>query len=658
MVFVIPSMLQTGLMGVDFPDSGREWMSRFRAVGGVYATMWIALMAASLYGPLLVIRGLEHAKPVLSGMTLTWVLTTVGSLLAGNSEKTGRDKEGTPKFSWLQVLAKIGPPVFVAGLLVLLATLEQYLLVYVGRPNGMSLADIGGDYWCSLDPWPLVDHWRGVLLRVTAAQAGVAVILAWRVDMNEFPMHHFYKNRLVRCYLGASHEERKPNPFTGFDESDDISLSSLIATSEDPYEGPYPIVNATLNLSAGEQLAWQERKAASFIFSPCFCGFDLANRDDEEKHATPSPGDNKLRQCAYRDTRAYAMRRGPNLGTAMSISGAAASPNQGYNTSAAVAFLMTIFDVRLGWWVGNPRRDAESERPSPRFGMAALLSDLLGKTDSRTRFVNLSDGGHFDNMGIYELVRRRCRFIILCDAEADDSYRFGGLGMAIRKCRVDFGAHIHIDPSRIVPDPEKNTSDTHCAVGSIRYLDGSRGTLVYIKASVTGDEPEDVLQYRASRAGFPHESTADQWFDESQFESYRALGYHATDQTVAPSESWQPWDPSKPVKNCSMHSRTTGIVSIPTCVPLLPNTPRPWPNYWIRSGRSGLQQLGAQLFPNSGIIPLAVPRNPAQEFYFCMAVIQLVEDLYFEFELDEQEWLDDPRIGGWRTLFRTWKSRP
>ena len=71
----------------------------------------------------------------------------------------------------------------------------------------------------------------------------------------------------------------------------------------------------------------------------------------------------------------------------------------------------------------------------------------------------------------------------------------------------------------------------------------------------------------------------------------------------------------------------------------------------------GLQELGAELFPNSGIKPKDAG-NPVEEFYFCMSLIQLVEDLYFELELDRKQWFEDPRIGGWRYLFRTWKNVP
>src|ERR1700681_2283829 len=103
----------------------------------------------------------------------------------------------------------------------------------------------------------------------------------------------------------------------------------------------------------------------------------------------------------------------------MSISGAAASPNWGYHTSAAIAFLLTVFDVRLGWWVGNPRRAKASRFSGPPFALHPLLAELFAQTSERAKYLNISDGGHFENLGIYELVHRRCRFIIAGDGEQD-----------------------------------------------------------------------------------------------------------------------------------------------------------------------------------------------------------------------------------------------
>ena len=695
-VLVIPGILQVGLMGVDFPDSGREWISRFRAVCSVYTVYWIVLFSAAIYGPLLAFWLYRETKIGLSTITLGWLVTTIAGLRAGKSRKTGLDKDKKPTFNRLEVLAKVAPPVFIAGLVILISTLEQLLLLHL-RDQPVDLDTLINDHWTLLNPWwasgslhdgsMLHSGTMMQLLAIFLGFIGAGLILAWRVDINEFSMHHFYKNRLVRCYLGASNQEnRRPNLFTGFDENDDFPLSELRAREEGvtsgwrtrrrrkgraiserrkanrPYDGPYPIINTTLNVSAGDQLAWQERKAESFIFTPCYCGFDVPDQSllhgrDTNQTTEWHESDVKLKPCGYRVTRDYSREKGPNLGTATSISGAAANPNQGYNTSPTVAFLMTVFDVRLGWWLGNPRRNGPSKLSSPVFGLKSLLNELVGRADDTSKFVNLSDGGHFDNMGIYELIRRRCAFIILCDAEQDPSYSFGGLGMAIRKCRIDFGAEITIDPSRIVP--KNGRSKAHCAVGSIKYLDGSKGTLVYIKSSLTGDENEDVLEYHAGAPQFPHETTADQWFSESQFESYRALGYHATKDALTHIKRWIDWNPQEntltelfgalakiwyPVNPNLRTSASKHTASLSDMFSMIRSNP-------------GLHDLGAQLFPNSKIKPSGIG-NPVGEFYLSMMLLQLVEDLYFELELEREEWFRDPHISGWRYLFRLWKRVP
>jgi hypothetical protein len=248
----------------------------------------------------------------------------------------------------------------------------------------------------------------------------------------------------------------------------------------------------------------------------------------------------------------------------MAISGAAASPNMGYHSSAPLAFLMTVFNVRLGWWLGNPRHKSCWSRPGPRLGLFYLLFELLGSANDRRGFVYLSDGGHFENLGIYELVKRRCRFIVACDATQDGRFQFGDLGNAIERCRTDLGIGIQIDAGAIGRPGSPKGQRQHCVVGRIPYgdVDGGAedGTLVYIKASLTGDEPMDVRSYATQHRGFPHESTADQWFNEDQFEAYRALGHHIVGKLFDPlgdrerlhekttedvfAGLWEQWSPS------------------------------------------------------------------------------------------------------------------
>ena len=375
--------------------------------------------------------------------------------------------------------------------------------------------------------------WAKLLLCLLVCIA-VVVLAAWRVDVNLFSLHSLYGNRLVRAYLGAS-RKRTCNAITGLDFHDDMPLANLRIGNDRSgrYDGPFLIINTTMNLVHGERLDWQERKASSFTLTPLYCGWQTS--------PDLCGGNYRLTKDGYGG--------GMTLGTAMTISGAAASPNMGYHSSPPVTALLTVFNARLGAWLGNPASPAHWRSSGPRLGFVHLFRELFGLTGAKGRYVYLSDGGHFENLGAYELVRRRCRYVIISDAGCDGGHTFENLGNFIHKCQVDFGIRIEIDLSSLRLD-ESRHCQWHCAVGKIRYDDVDRcatpGTLVYLKASLTGDEPADVLHYAKAYRDFPHETTLDQFFAESQFESYRALGKHVAEAVFErPADEMNEVAPSK-----------------------------------------------------------------------------------------------------------------
>jgi hypothetical protein len=163
-----------------------------------------------------------------------------------------------------------------------------------------------------------------------------------------------------------------------------------------------------------------------------------------------------------------------------------------------------------------------------------FIDEAFGLTNDKNAWVDLSDGGHFDNLGLYEMVLRRCATIIVVDGSADPFFHFDDLGNAVRKIRIDLGIPIEF-PNGVSIAKEIAAGSKHCALGQIVYsaVDGQGvepGDLIYIKTSITGNEPRDVLNYAAQNPSFPHQPTSDQWFDESQFESYRRLGYHVVEE--------------------------------------------------------------------------------------------------------------------------------
>jgi hypothetical protein len=288
-----------------------------------------------------------------------------------------------------------------------------------------------------------------------------------------------------------------------------------------PRRAPLHVVNTALNLVAGEKLAWQERKAESFTVSPLHSG---------------------SLYLGYRDSKEYGGTDGISLGTAVTISGAAASPNMGYHSSGAMAFLLTILNVRLGSWLGNPGPAGRNTYDSgnPRTNLEPLLWELTGKTNDSCPLVYLSDGGHFENLGLYEMILRRCRFIVVSDGGCDPKYTFEDLGNAIRKVRTDLGVPIDMD-DKIEMFPRVTSGlfkdGRYMATATIRYsaVDGAGappGRLIYLKPGLYSENyfPRDVYNYAQQSPDFPHESTSDQFYTESQFESYRALGRHVVNE--------------------------------------------------------------------------------------------------------------------------------
>jgi hypothetical protein len=582
LVTLLVGALHLGLVGRGCADIVREWWARLGGYLMLMTIAWLLLAGACIFGPLAlrgILFGLRRWGSV--GAGLLWLLHNyLGAKAAASASTTGNapraaraatsvaQEVAKAKGSWiprvtqtlksppvLEVLAKVAPYVFAAGFVLLLGAAVQIAVGLVfDRPDTLELWSSGsglGWYALSEDYWAILERGAPGALAILSVGLILAVLfLSWRVDVNDFSLHHFYRNRLVRCYLGASNPDRKPEPFTGFDPADDVRLGEL----DQDYSGPYPILNAALNITGGEELGYATRRAKSFVFTPAYCGYELGSPGEgpgqftREDGYTPSFAQTSLGRSACTRTK-FGSEGGISLGTAMAISGAAASPNMGYFTSPATAFFMTLFDVRLGWWMGNPRYPDKWRSTGPRLGLGCLLSELLAHSDQKRGYVYLSDGGHFENLAVYELIRRRCRLIVACDCDSDPHYQFDNLLGLIEKARMDFGARIEINYSALRPRDGGRESERNYVVGTIYYdplNDSDVGTVIYIKSSMPKRQaigvapsalaerllPDDVWRYADQHPTFPHQSTADQWFDELQFESYRALGEYIGGQAA------------------------------------------------------------------------------------------------------------------------------
>jgi hypothetical protein len=544
-LFGLVMTLMIGLIGRLYSDASREWWARQGAWTMILAAGWLLVCASTFYLPALLAWAFDSYTTTAALSAAGTSLLTYLGLRSGGSRATG-DPGNRGR---LELVAKLAPYAF-SILFVGLLTMGLMAVAAQGLPYIADTASLDKFHRLPLffSGHTLVNQAiaLGNLALMMSACLLSALLLGCRLDINKFSLYMMYRLRLARAYFGASNKDRMPHPFTGFDPLDDVALHDLLypqaATANPgaapqppgPVPKPYHIFNAAINLVQGQELAWQTRKAANFFFSPAYCGFEL-------------PG--SAAGCGgFRPTRYYAssavagddLDNGIKLGTAVAVSGAAASPNMGYHSSPPLSFLMTLFNLRLGRWSPNPARKSWT-RSSPRIGLASIVKELFGLTNAGSRFIYLSDGGHFENLGLYELVRRRCQLIVVVDASCDDNHSFDDLGNAIRKCLTDFNVPITLEIGGIQSKVAGAAAGSSYVTGRIHYhqADGGdqQGVLLYLKPVLTGGENADVFNYSKLHPEFPHESTADQWFDENQFDSYRSLGRYIATRALGPATS-------------------------------------------------------------------------------------------------------------------------
>jgi hypothetical protein len=371
----------------------------------------------------------------------------------------------------------------------------------------------------------------------------VLVALSWLLTPNANSLHRLYRDRLSKAFLfdpavRASQEPKAGEP--SIDQGRDFRpLDNMLLSELSDTYAPYHLINAALNIQGSDYANRRGRNADFFLFSKYWIGSVATGYAPIEQFEPASPD--------------------LTLATAMAISGAAASSNMGADTIRPLTPTLAILNVRLGYWLKNPafwapvgavsaadqadRRDPWSPQRRTTF---YLWSEISGRLYENSEEVYLTDGGHIENLGIYELLRRRCRIIIAIDAEADSAMHFPSLVTLQRYARIDLGIRIDL-PWRPIqsttlawmnadtdateqPEP---SNGPHVAIGKIDYGGGDTGYLVYLKSSLTGDEADYIRDYARRNNRFPHESTGDQFFSEEQFEVYRALGFHMVEGFIS-----------------------------------------------------------------------------------------------------------------------------
>ena len=396
-------------------------------------------------------------------------------------------------------------------------------------------------------PLDLVKEMISALLFVTFSILGLLAVVIFfivavgrLVNVNYFGIHRMYRDRLMELFL----PDNSAVVAQKWGESQDANKALIEDMCPADAPRPYHLINANVVLVDSKNTKFRERGGANFILSPLYCGSEATG---------------------WRLSKEYMKRTDPGmtLATAMAISGAAANPHaggggSGWTRNRAVSIVMSMLSLRLGYWAPNPNPKLD-RGVIPNFinpGITAIF--LWRQLHEEYEVLDLTDGGHFENLGLYELVRRKLKTIVVCDASADPRGEYASLATAIERVRVDFRATIEFpdqdyglarlkagESSGEKVDVATQGPDCGFAIGRIIYHDDVEdGTLIYIKPTLTKNLGPEIVSYSRRRPRFPHETTSDQFFDEQQFEVYRELGVVLGDM-AAPQISRGKWNQSR-----------------------------------------------------------------------------------------------------------------
>lgn len=456
------------------------------------------------------------------------------------------------------------------------------------------------------------------------------------ININRNSFHHFYKDKITKAFIfkhkpNQSNESNSSNGEQGVPMwgDDDCLLKDLHSGGNG---APYHLINATLNLAGEDNLNLRGRKADFFLFSKEYCGSEITG---------------------FRTTSSFRKEEDVTLGRAVTVSGAAINPQSGSSTVPSISFLMTLMNARVGYWMPNPK---ESKWRFIFWPWYLIYGELFSRTKANSYLCNLSDGAFIENLGIYQLVKRRCKYIIAVDVGADPDMKFEDLGNALRKVRIDLGVQINLDVEMLRKQAETNLSKWHCVADTIHYSDTEKGIIVYIKSSMTGDEPEDLFHYQKQNPAFPHETTADQWFDEAQFESYRQLGYHVGKKVFDGIDI-----DDKESSTNDMLSKNFGKLLSKWRPPVpdlsksfLRNSEKHMELENLIKDNPELTKYDLQNYPE--LEQLVETENytldKRQAIHFCNMQIQLMENVWMALEMDR--YYNHPDNRGWMNLFRRW----
>lgn len=389
---------------------------------------------------------------------------------------------------------------------------------------------------------PAADNWLRWLTVAIPCLAYVVLTGSNLQMINRSSLHAFYRSRIARTYVSVGNYEgaqqaagRTRFPMSPLSaktrdnadavikltellESDDIALPDY---APHDYGGPIHLINCCINQTIDDRTDSYNADRKGVCLTVSSLGLE---------NGTQPP----LLRTGAGDPLARS-----SLSQWIAISGAAAGSGMGSLTRAGISALFFLSGFRLGYWwrnTLNPPRFWWSRLGKSRAALQEMLARFPGL---RSPVWYLSDGGHFDNTGVYSLLKRELKLIVLADCGADPNYVFSDVENLTRKARIDFDTGIEfIDPDSLpadLPAPLRarfGTPDSimpspgnqHLLLARISYPSGARGCLLVVKPRLYCELPLDVAGYADRNRDFPQQSTAQQFFDESQWESYCQLG--------------------------------------------------------------------------------------------------------------------------------------
>jgi hypothetical protein len=470
------------------------WFRRFLDLNATYG---VALLV-----PLLALASLPLVSGALSQTTVTLLgfFTAVSGLASGLYGHLVQAQRIAPRYasSWAATVA--------GGAFLYSLVFTAYLIAQ---------ALLGVDSSCSSHSI------RPIWIEVFLATLFFSILFGLMSNLNYLGLHRFYRDRLMETFLPSSLKQAAQAP--KYSDADRVPISDFWDLDKaNTANRPYPIMNTNVILINDDDPTVVLRGGDSFLLSPLYVGSAATKWASTKDHADQ-----------------YGAL---SLASAMAASGAAANANAAYIGSGVtrerlISVVMMLFNLQLGLWLAAPGAKVGTPNYfSPGFKYGVLRAGYK-KT---SKFVELSDGGHFDNLGVYELIRRRLDVIMVLDSEEDPATSMAALASVCQRVQEDFGVTIKIDElaDRLAPNSDlgypfgaKFTAKSFF-VAKIDYpaaqnpaRAAKEGVFVYVKSNMIKGLSFPLRGYKAKNPDFPNQSTMDQFFEPAQFEAYRELGF-------------------------------------------------------------------------------------------------------------------------------------